>query len=454
MKKLIKKQIDYTKWLFRKPMISFEGNKPDITQMVRDKNFYELRQYLPEFIVGNFRFSRLQSLGMIGVITFLGTYAGFLLHHPILLAIGAITLSFNSLYQVNSNGNDAGACFLLDSTHFIMTYAVSSTTYAIIGIISGTTITWGTPTATPTSSGGDWSPSGCLLDSTHFVINYTDGSGNLMSTVGVISGTNITFGSAYSLGFTGQISQWCFKVDSTHFVVGLVNGSNSYSYVTLGVVSSGTVITMHQSSNIGVQYFPYSAFLLDSTHFVLTYQNGSNLASVICTISGTSISLGTPTTVAAISEGDMIASATSCLLDSTHFVVNYKSANNQISSVIGTISGSSITFGSITNFVPTGTGNVAGIRSCFSINSSNFVLAYQDNNWCVSCIGGVVSGGSVTFGAVAKPSANFDSQYAQSCLLNSTQFILAYDYSNNNAYAVIGGISIPAAPNGNFLAFM
>ena len=106
----------------------------------------------------------------------------------------------------------------LDSTHVLMAYrdeGNSNFGTAVVGTISGDSITYGTPVVFEAAT--TWVPSATTLDSTHVLIAYRDGGNGSYGTavVGTISGNSITFGTpvVFNSAWTVYIS--ATALDST-----------------------------------------------------------------------------------------------------------------------------------------------------------------------------------------------------------------------------------------------
>jgi len=128
----------------------------------------------------------------------------------------------------------------LDSTHFIIAYKYFSTTYhsaCVIGSISDTTISWGTENIFLDDEASSISVS--ILDSEHFVVSYND-TINLYAIIGVISGTTISeYGNAaiFNLGSTSYTK--VVTLDQLHFAIAYNDlGNGGYGTAIIGEIPS------------------------------------------------------------------------------------------------------------------------------------------------------------------------------------------------------------------------
>ena len=263
---------------FHKPEIEF--NKPltsaDVVKMFKDKNFYQLRKLMPQINFGRKKLSRWQSLGLVAM----GVLGVALLPlHP-LLALMALSISFGSEYVFNSGATYYNSVIVLDSTHFVVTYDDGSNNdygTAIVGTVSGTTISFGSEYVFNSAESNYNSTA--ALDSTHFVVSYQDHGNSDYGTaiVGTVSGTTISYGSEYVFNSGSSNSMGVITLDSTHFVVAYADGANGNHGTAIVGTVSGTTISYGSEYVFNSGSTDYvSTAALDSTHFVVAYDDGGN----------------------------------------------------------------------------------------------------------------------------------------------------------------------------------
>ena len=190
-----------------------------------------------------------------------------------------------------------------------------------------------------------------------------------------------------------------------------------------------------------------SCVLIDSTHFVVCYNDAGNSNY------GTAI-IGTITNDDEISYGSeyvfnsAATSYLSCvLIDSTHFVVNYRDIGNSGygTAIIGTITNDDeISYGSEYVFNSANTYNI----SCALIDRTHFVICYNDignSNYGTAIIGTIANDDEISYGL--EYVFNSAAIGNNSCtLINSTHFVICYDDIGNSNYgtAIIGTfIAVP-----------
>jgi len=271
----------------------------------------------------------------------------------------------------------------------------------------------------------------CVFDSNanKVVIFYTDT--NNPSTddrtgtaiVGTVSGTSISFGTkaAFESGKTKYIVS-TFDSNSNKVVVAYEDDDNSdYGTAAVGTIS-GTDISFGTPVVFDSQATEFQGISFDSTanKVVIAYRDfGTSIEgrAVVGTVSGTSISFGSTVSFTSAS-----ADFFSPVYDSANnkTVIFYRDANNSDhgTAKVGTVSGTSISFGSAVVF---NAGNSRFIRAIYDSNAGKILVLFNDtaNSNRPTIIIGTVSGTSISFGsetvvmdvegATINPAVAFDS---------------------------------------------
>ena len=254
---------------------------------------------------------------------------------------------------------------------------------AVVGTVSGTSISFGSE-ATFESAQVEYTAA--AYDSTNgkVVIAFKDDGNNDYGTavVGTVSGTSISFGSAtvFNSATTRNISVVHDSTNEKTVISYRDDGNSNYGTAIVGTVS-GTSISfgsevVYESNALGTDYGPVATF--DSTNgkvLIGYYLSSSNAGKVIVgTVSGTSISFGTAATYASQMGGD-----SSLVYDSTNdkVVVAYKPTVNSGGATVnvGTVSGTSVSFGSSV-FLESGQSD--WVSSTFDSTNGKVVVAYKD----------------------------------------------------------------------------
>jgi len=229
--------------------------------------------------------------------------------------------------------------------------------YAVVGTVSGGSISFGTPVDTGKSShsSGASSTPKLVFDSNNnkVVFVFSDGgnSGYGTAIVGTVSGTSISFGTAtvfesstvFNLGTT-------FDTSSNQVMIAFnAQGASYYGQGIMGSVS-GTSISFGSRTQFNAADSQVMSAAYDSVSdkIVIAYKDSGNSnygTAIVGTVSGTSISFGSPV----VFESNVINS-TATVFDSSNgkIVILYWNGfpNQQGTAVVGTVSGTSISFGS------------------------------------------------------------------------------------------------------------
>ena len=251
---------------------------------------------------------------------------------------------------------------------------------AIVGTVSGTSISFGTPEVFAATT-VDYPSATFDSNSNKVVIAYRDSTDSARGkgVVGTVSGTSISFGTPAT--FTSSITSYVavsFDSNSNKAVIGYRDDSNSKRGTAVVGTVSGTSISfgapvVFESSTI---YFMTSAFDSDCNKVVFAYRAGSGKAAV-GTVSGTSISFGTPVTFYGASVSNMSATFDS---NSNKVVIACMaplSGTNVGTAVIGSIYENSISFD--TTIVYRSGAPAWHNAATFDSITNQVVIAYADN---------------------------------------------------------------------------
>ena len=272
------------------------------------------------------------------------------------------TISYGSVAEVDDGQiRFHGICFDSSNNKVVASYYDSDNSNqgtAIVGTVSGTSISWGTAVIYNTGATYD---AAVVFDSNSnkVVIGARDaGSGNAWGIVGTVSGTGISFGSESSAFESGNTYYLNGTFDSNlNKVVIAFSDENNSSYGTsvVGTVS-GTDITFGSQVIFESARADYIGLTFDSdlNKVVITYQdtgNSNHGTAIVGTVSGTSISYGTAVVFAAASSARMAYGTVYDTNINKVIVVFSDAANSSYpTGVIGAVSGTTITFSSETTF--------------------------------------------------------------------------------------------------------
>ena len=292
---------------------------------------------------------------------------------------------------------------------------------AIVADSTGSTLSYGSEAVFETANASAIS---CAYDSSNnkVVVAYRD-NGNLnrgTACVGTVSGTSITFGTPVTFT-TNQVGATAATFDSSNNKIVIHyrdNDNSAYPTAVVGTVS-GTSISFGTPVVVESAASQYQGATFDSTNnkVILSYNaytlNRSKAA--VGTVSGTSISFGTAVEFwAAGSEYPVVT------FDSTNSKVVFafsRAGTYTGTCVVGTVSGTTMTFGTAVVFDDSQTD--APMDITFDSNADKIVIAYKDkgnSNKGTYAIG-TVSGTDITFedplvfssGNQSWPRVSFDS---------------------------------------------
>lgn len=234
------------------------------------------------------------------------------------------------------------------------------------------------------------------------------------------------------------------------------SGAGTLQATASGALSDGSTVIINADGTVSVvqgsieTVFESAITSAISTTFdstnnrvVIAYHDGGNSGfgtAVVGTVSGTSISFGTPVVFESASTN-----AISATYDSTNnrVVIAYRDSGNSGfgTAIVGTVSGTSISFGTAVVFK---SANTTVISTTFDSANDRVVIVYQDggNSNFGTAIVGTVSGTSISFGSsfvfesasTSDTSATFDS--------TNDKVVIAYRDLANSSFGTAVAIDI------------
>ncbi|MCX6999405.1 MAG: hypothetical protein NT106_03775, partial [Candidatus Sumerlaeota bacterium] len=314
---------------------------------------------------------------------------------------GINKIGYGSEQAFNSSFTDRVFATALSDSKFVVTYqdnVNSDSGTAIVGTVSGSTISYGSGYVF-----NDAIPSylsAATLSDTKFVVAYSDmGNSNCgTAIVGTLSGSTISFGSEYvfNSAITGDISVAALS-DSKFVVTYRDLGNSEYGTAIVGTVSDSTIIYGSEYVFNQKTYNTFAAAFSDSK-FLIAYSDFGNSSfgtAIVGTVSDTTISYG----LEYVFNSASLFYITAAVLSDSKFVLAYKDVGNSNygTAIVGTLSGSTISFGWEYVFNPADT-----IRfQTVALSDSKFVVAYRDggNSNYGTAIVGKVSDSTITYGS-------------------------------------------------------
>lgn len=276
---------------------------------------------------------------------------------------------------------------------------------AVVGTVTGTSISFGTPVVF--AGNAQWLSCAYDPDTQQIIVAYQNPANSNFGTaiVGAVSGTSISFGSAsvFESAVTYRTST-VYDEASQKVVISYVDGGNSnYGTAVVGTVSGTSISfgtpTVFESAATAFNSSTYDA---NAQKVVLAYKDGGDSdkgKAIVGTVSGTSISFGTAAIFATPRT-----EATTITYDASaqKVVIAYldRGASDLFhgTAIVGTVSGTSISFGTAVVFEAATTGDEMSID--YDSVAQKVVISYRDtaNSNYGNVIVGTVSGTSISFG--------------------------------------------------------
>jgi hypothetical protein len=296
--------------------------------------------------------------------------------------------------------NDA---FWLDDDRFVLIYSSSTnqsygTDAAVVGTVSGTSITFGTPAQLTTNTSSRYAKM-VSIGNSKFLVHWTDTTNTHKVIVGTVSGTSITFGTAVSQPTNLYTPDMVYDTDQETVILNGRDSGNSGYLTSIPITISGTTPTVGSAVVAHTVNSYERRILYDASiqKHIIYYQNDSNLDrpyAVVGTLSGGTLSYGTPVQIGTRTAIDEIVATT---VSSGVSVVSMTGTNNSTYyAYVGTVSGTSISFGAehVTNF-----GSDIHTRSINYSSANDELMLFIDDfgDDQIKVRFGTISGTTVTF---------------------------------------------------------
>tara|TARA_R100000005_G_C4984827_1_gene193457 strand:+ start:14 stop:1855 length:1842 start_codon:yes stop_codon:yes gene_type:complete len=339
----------------------------------------------------------------------------------------------------SANSFDVSAAYDANAQKVVVAYRDNGNSNygtAVVGTVSGTSISFGTPVVFESAS-SQYVSIAYDANAQKVVIAYMDGGNSNYGTaiVGTVSGTSISFGtpavfkSAYSLYIT-----IAYDANAQKVVIAWRDATNDDGTAIVGQ-TSGTSISFGTAAVYDSGNCNYNAAVYDANaqKVVIAYSDVTNSdkgEAVVATVSGTSISFGTP-----VLFEDAAISAISVVYDpdAQKVVIAYQDQGNSNygTAIVGTVSGTSISFGTAVVFE--GAATVSATSAAYDTTNDRVVIAYRDGNKG-SAILGTVSGTSISFGTSVEIESGATPYIATVYDSNAQKTVSAYQDDGNSGY--------------------
>jgi len=317
----------------------------------------------------------------------------------------------------------------------------------VTGVSSGTGVSAGTAVQYSASNLADVYAADSVYDSTNnkVVVVYDGaGSGAGYGIVATISGTSVSYGSAvqYS-GGNARMSQVTYDSTNQRVVVAYSDGANSgYLTVAVGTVSGtsiswGTPVVADSTVNdfyIGID------FDINAGKVLIIWKDNSTAYnySIVGTVSGTSISFGTRVLVDGSWGYQMIGGLTYDANAQKHLFFRPRTSGTVAEGYVGTISGTSVSWGSATSATTTQSLSVGW--GSYDSNAQKVVVTYRIGAGGMGSQVATISGTSVSFGTQVVVDASINPDFTANYYDSTDQTIVAFGRATNY-YGYIGTVS-------------
>jgi hypothetical protein len=309
---------------------------------------------------------------------------------------------------------------------------------AVVGTVSGASISFGTPVIYET--GTVYAQTMVFdLSANKIVISYADTGNSFYGTavVGTVSGTNISFGTpvVFQSAFTFDHGA-AYDSTANKTVIAYRNRADSdYGYAIVGTVS-GTSISFGTTTRFVAAVTTNLSATYDSTNskVVIAYRDNSNSyygTAVVGTVSGTSMTFGTPVVFEAAT-----VSKTSSVYDTANasVVISYRDDGNSFygTSVVGAVSGTAISFGTPVVWYSSAATDPA---SSYDVSAGQVVVSFHDNPAAnFQAVSGTVSGTTISFGSPVVLASVYATTITSTYDEDSQRIILSYKNVSNSSY--------------------
>lgn len=358
---------------------------------------------------------------------------------------GEVAASSGSNTQFVSSPYQAPCSSTYDSNAnaVVIVYSAPTTGYgtAVVGTVSGNTITFGTPVAFNAVVTND--PQ-VTFDSTNnkIIVVCRQTTSQLWGYVGTVSDNSISFGAGVNAGASCSSTPYvslCFDKNKSKVILAYQNSANApagYGRILVGTVSGtsiswGAISSFSNGSvtDISIDYEPVSK------NIVIAWRDvgaGSSYGTARTATVGT-------TSISSFGTAVVFKSATTTYISVScnrqgKVGIFYFSTN--ASGIVGTISGSDITFGTATDFSTVA--NSIKISSVYDRKADKFLIAYTESTTNCKYVLGTVSGTSISFGTPTLfRTANIDSNNWSYHSGLSKCVLVNYDYTATTGWATV-----------------
>ena len=316
-----------------------------------------------------------------------------------------------------------------------------------IGTVSGTSISFGTPVVFYTDT-TDWPAVSYDVNADRVVISWqAGGAANYgYAIVGTVSGTSISFGTGVEFNAAStQFNVISYDANAQKVLL-TYHGTSSYGYSIVGTVS-GTSISFGTAVVFNSAYTSNPASVYDSNaqKVVIGYGNsGSSGAgtAIVATISGTSVSYGTPTEFQPGASNAYISLAFDSVNNKIAVIYEDTASTNYGHGIVGTVSGTSISFGASVVFSAATT---TFISATYNVAAASILIFFRDTPLNGTIVSASISGTAISFGTetiIVSGSTEYNST-----AYDVTNGKVVVTYKNSTSSTGVGNVITSIASN-------
>ncbi len=317
-------------------------------------------------------------------------------------AIKTLPDTVGATTQVGTNAYLLSACYNVAAGKVVVAYTDTANSYKgvyVVGTVTGTSITFGTPGFFTGAAAYEVAVS-TVDGTTGVVFAYKNGSNNGVVAAGNISGTTITVGTAAVYAANASAMKLAEMPGTTSVIVGYVDNYGQANAIAANVsgtsIAVGAATVLSGSSAAVGEVINLTANYTEGKVVVAFRANSSNTYAVVLSATGTTITAGSTTLVAAHAAYYM---ALCDITGTSNVLIAYKNgASGGITSCIATISGYTLTFGAQVAVVATDSTYPACV---YDSQSGVAVVSYKNSSIQPSFVRGVVTGTSISYGAAS-----------------------------------------------------
>jgi hypothetical protein len=336
----------------------------------------------------------------------------------------------------------------------VAVYGDGFTVFAVVGTVSGTTVSYGTPVTVHTFSGSGPNGAAAVYDPVQqrIVIACSAGATNGARIIaGQVSTSTITFGTAVDFAATGAAYGPGLAYDS-------VNNKTILSWGNASTGGSAVVCTLTGSSislGTSVKFRTDPSFPMALTSAAFDPNNGVAIASVsptgnaqivAGTVSGTSISFGTGVSLlASNADNPTVAYDQSA----QRIVASYRSSSSGFALArVAQLSGTSITLGTEVTYVSSATSSPSVVYSA-ALGRCVFVTNRSSGGFQTSFVIGTVtaSTNSISFGTIFNLTTGISNATPIRATYDSDTATVPIIFNDNSTFLPYSALILPGSSN-------